>query len=310
VLFDQFGFIDTGEFLATTLRVHGGHEAVVSATSVHVSEQGYVALTTPGVTTEAVVVAGISTSPSDAEQKILFDFMSDGLIRYAIGESELGQFTGVNGKALAKASSEEESHEGVPGQMLVNARSADDIQRSVMNIGNVPRARRLVVENGSISLEGESPLQAMRKAVSEPLSNKNLTSGRVRQPPQNEPPLAKASAAVVKPVPFNSKQNTVPAPDNKNRSVSADPLPSNYVHNRTPAPAKRAPSSQPQLQRAGQAKGKSPSHGKKAQKASPLTQAHQPQSPPWNSMPSGLPEWIKYLPKSESITDTPAMSRP
>jgi hypothetical protein len=209
---------------------------------------------------------------------------------------------------LAKAFSEEEGHEGGRGQMLVNARSADDIQRSVMNVGNVPRARHLVVENGSIRLEGESPLQVMRNPISEPLSNQNLISARVRQVPQYEPRLAKASGAVVNPVPFKSKQDVARAPDNKNRHVNADPLLSNHVRSGRPALAKKATPPEPAIQHATQAEGKIASKGKtRAQKWSPLARTHQPESPPWSSMPSGLPEWMKYLPKAESVTDNPAV---
>jgi hypothetical protein len=61
------------------------------------------------------------------------------------------------------------------------------------------------------------------------------------------------------------------------------------------------------MQKARQAEGKSGSKGKmKTQHTSPLSRADQVQSAPWNSMPGGLPEWMKYLPKTES-TENPAI---
>jgi hypothetical protein len=297
VLFDEFGFVDTGEFLATTVRVHNrdGAPTAVTAETIQVSEHGYVALMTPGVATEAVVIAAINTEPADAERKILFDFMSDGLIRYAVGESELGQFTGVDGKALAKASSDGARSEAGPGQMLLNARSAADIQRSVMNTGNVPRARRLVVANGSIRLEGESPLVTSVRPAREPSLDDHALSKRLHADLDRKMLSGERATAMVTPIPPALNHDAAAGPDFKSSRMSGASS-RHQSPDRKSVLAKKATPTEPTIQHAGKTKPrKSPSL------------SHQPQSPPWSSIPGGLPEWMKYLPKTEGTSESPAL---
>jgi hypothetical protein len=309
VLFDELGFVDTGEFLATTLRVihhRDGTPPAVTAETVQVSEHGYIALMTPGVTTEAVVIAAINTEPSDAERKILFDFMSDGLIRYAIGESELGQFTGVNGKALAKASSDDEGPGAGPGQMLMNVRSAADIQRSVMNTENVPRARRLVVENGTIRLEGESPVVVSARPARKPSLADNVLSKPLHNELGRKTLSAENATARVTPIPPALKHDAAPGPDPTHRRMGGTSSAEHQPSDRGAALAKKATPTKPTIQH-GRVEGKSGAKGKtKAQKSSPALRAPQPQSPPWSSIPGGLPEWMKFLPKTDSTSESPA----
>lgn len=307
-LFDQLGFVDTGEFLATTLTIHENPEnqAVVSANTIHVSEQGYIALTTPGVTSEAVVIAAVKTSPSDAERKIVFDFMSDGLVQYAIGESELDQLTGVDGKALGKASSAEHRPEAVRGHMLVNARSAVDIQRSVMNTENVPRARQLVVENGLIRLKGESPLEAMTRTPSrKPMSLEHPASEDTHQVPQKELSGSKIITAMVNPISAQPVQESGSVSNGTIDRGDGASSPPNHVESRKAAPAKKPIPADSRIQKARGADRKSGTkHDTKARKTLPLSQSHQAQSTPWSSsMKGGLPEWMKYLPKTESTAE-------
>jgi filamentous hemagglutinin family protein len=310
ILFGELGFVDTGEFLATALRLYGrsGAEAAVGASSVHLSEHGYIALLTPGVTTEAVVIAAVTTAASDAEQKILFDLMSDGLIRYAIGESELDQFTGVDGKALAKASSERERLEARPGQMLINARSAADIQRSVMNTGNLPRARRLVVQNGSIRLEGESPLEARVRPQSRQLFQRHADTKQLKGVQNTGMTQTETTdPARVNPMPSGLSPDTARVAENKSRPTDSAFLLHKRFLKQPPAVASKAnpSSSEPTIERA---ESRSKSKGKtKIHKSSPHARAHQPKFAPSITSQGVLPEWMKYLPKSESADDSPAV---
>ena len=311
MLFDEFGFVDTGEFLATGLRLYGRREAeaTVNASSVHVSEHGYIALVTPGVTTEAVVIAAVSTAASDAEQMILLDLMSDGLIRYAIGESELGQFTGVDGKALAKASSEGQSLKARPGQMLINARSAADIQRSVINTGNLPRARRLVAQNGSIRLEGESPLEARVRPQSRQLFQKHAEAKQIHEDVKNtEMPQVKTTVpARIDPISSSSSLDAARIAENKSRAMNSALLLHKRLLSQPPALASKASPSSSELT-IQRAESRSGSKGKtKTHKSWPHARAHQPKSAPSIASQGVLPEWMKYLPKSESVADDPAV---
>lgn len=165
--------VNTGEFLATTLQIRTdadradpissaqnplrGLNAVVNSSTIHVSEHGYVALVTPGVSTEGVIVANLGTSRSDPEQKVTLDLMSDGLIRYAISKRTLSQMTGLNDSALASTASNRRTRQAGGGQILVGARSAGDILSAVVNTGGVSRARRLVNRGGVVRLEGDDP---------------------------------------------------------------------------------------------------------------------------------------------------------
>jgi len=263
----------------------------------------------PGVTTEAVVIAAVSTAPSDAEQKILFDFMSDGLIRYAIGESELDHFTGVDGKALAKASSDEERLEGGPGQMLMNARSAADIQRSVMNTGNVTRARRLVVENGSVRLEGENPLAASVRRPSSSLPHENASSKRLHENLEKKASQTETATATVNPALSNSN-HALRASEHKRTPMDSTSLLHKRLRSRPPTVANKPlpRSSEPTLQQAGRSNGKSGAKAQmKAEKSTSHARAQQPPSALSIPPQPVLPDWMKYLPKGEGTADSPAV---
>jgi hypothetical protein len=309
MLFEEFGFVDTGEFLATTLQLYGSRQAkaAISASTVQVSEHGYIALMTPGVTTEGIIVATVSTPSSDPQQKILLDLMSDGLIRYAVGQNELGQVTGVDGKALAKASAEGGTHES--GQMLINARSAADIQRSVVNTGNMPRARRIVVQNGSIRLEGESPIEASAKPRSTWPSPQQTDNKVVAQPaePKNLSETERTAAARVNLPSAGTIPDKAPPPETHNRSKDRASVAQNQAKDRRPALASKAKPAEPPLLQARRAETDSGSKtNMKSKKLSPHARAHQPSPAPTTPGQGTLPEWMKYLPKSEGLTENPA----
>jgi hypothetical protein len=157
-LFDEVGQFSSGEFLATTLLMsaHRGDRPVVSGSTVHVSEYGYVALMTPGVNSEGVIIAGVTAARSDPERKIALDLMSDGLIHYAVNQNTLSEVTGLNESILDKVPITGERGES-GGQVILNARSAAQIQTAVVNSGGIIHARRLVVQGASVRLEGDVP---------------------------------------------------------------------------------------------------------------------------------------------------------
>jgi hypothetical protein len=186
--------------------------------------------------------------------------------------------------------------------MLVNARSAAEIQRSVMNTENVPRARHLVVENGTVRLEGESPLHAMRTAT----FYDNQAGEPVRQRIQKELSPANTTIAMVNPGSSSLKDAAHGSDNKRNRADGA--LSSKQSQEQRLAVPKKATAKDSQIQKARRAEGKSGSKGKtKAQKTSPLPRVNQPKSTPWSSMPGGLPEWMKYLPRPESTTEHAAI---
>jgi hypothetical protein len=309
LLFEEFGFVDTGEFLATTLQLSRRREAkaAINASTVQVSEHGYIALMSPGIPTEGVIVAGVSTAASDPQHKILLDLMSDGLVRFAIGTSELGQLTGVDAEAVAKASSETEV---ASGQMLINARSAAAIQRSVVNSGNVLAARRLVARNGSIRLEGESPVQASAKPHATWPSPQDAQdkSPTERVPPQNvsEEP-AKAAAILTLPSP-GGHPNEASVPDALSKRRDSAGLVEHEPHRSSPILSSKAKPVEPSLRPPRHVETKSNSTGNmKSKKSSHGARARQPQPQPLTAGQGVLPEWMKYLPKSESLSEGPAV---
>jgi hypothetical protein len=313
-LFDEFGFVDTGEFLATTLQLDARREAktAISPSTVHVSEHGYVALTTPGVTTEGVIVAGVSTAASDPQQKVLLDLMSDGLVRYAIGQSELGQLTGVDGKAVVQASSPAEMR---PGHMLINARSAADIQRAVVNSGNVVRARRLVVQSGSIRLEGEKPMEAGVKVPSRPLDHKHRDSvaGSQEVDPKRGPKSGLTSTARGSAMQSAPGHDVSRPTDSKHGRLDGRSGSHQSGLDRASAIAKKTNpnSNESAIQQTQRAKSKNTLKGKtKTHKSAPPTRAHKPAPAPLISSQGVLPEWMRYLPKIESDIDGPAIPSP
>lgn len=191
--------------------------------------------------------------------------------------------------------------------MLVNARSAADIQRSVMNTENVPRARQLTVENGLIRLKGESPLQAMRPP-SESISLERPASEAIRNMLQNEPSASGTITAMVNPISSHPIQESGSASDSKidRRDEASSRL--SQIQSRKPAVGKKPSPTETRVQKAGGAERKSgKKNHAKAPKKSPLPEAHQAQSTPWSSSTKGLPEWMKYLPKTESLAENLAI---
>jgi hypothetical protein len=307
VLFDRFGFVDTGEYLATTLNLHGNREAkaAIAAGTVHISDHGYVALTTPGVTSEGVIIAGVSTAASDPQQKILLDLMSDGLIRYAVGQNELGRLTGVDGATVANASSEAESHRAGPGQMLINARSAADIQRSVVNNGNVSQARRLVVQNGTIRLEGDQPMEASVRVPTRPLDHKHGKSlARILEADTPMPRSGTLSTAMDSARPSAPRHNVPRVADSKRGRPDVSSLQHQRGLDQASALENNAnsPSHESVAQKTRRAERKSASHAKKkTHQSAPQTRSQKPTPAPSISSSEGvLPEWMKYLPEITS----------
>jgi hypothetical protein len=311
VLFDRLGFVDTGEYLATTLNLRGNHEAkaALAAGTVHISDHGYVALTTPGVTTEGVIVAGVSTTASDPQQKILLDFMSDGLIRYAVGQNELGQLTGVDGAMVAKASSEAESNRAGPGQMLINTRSAADIQRSVVNNGNVPRARRLVVQNGTIRLEGEKPMEAGVRVPTRPLEHEHGNSlARIHETGKQTLRSGTLSTAMDRARPSAPRHDVPRVADSRRGRLDVSSLPHHRGLDQASVLESNANSTSREsvVQKTRRAEKKSALHAKKkTHQSGAQTRSQKPTPPPSISAEGVLPEWMKYLPEITGGTDGP-----
>ena len=192
----------------------------------------------------------------------------------------------------------------------MNARSAADIQHSVMNIGNVTRARRLVVENGSIRLEGESPLAASVRRPSSSLSHENASSKPLRKEFENKTAQAEIATAKVSPMASSSNHDALHASDKKSTPMNSTSLLHKRLRSRPPAAANKPlpRSSEPTLQQAGRTEDKSGAKGKmKAQKSTPHARAQQPPSALSIPPQPVLPEWMKYLPKSEGTTDSPAV---
>jgi hypothetical protein len=305
MLFDDFGFINTGEFLATTLQLHGRREAkaAISATTVHVSEHGYIALMTPGVTSEGLIVASVTTSASDPQQRILLDLMSDGLVRYAILQNDLGQLTGVDGEAVARASSETEPS----GHMLINARSAADIQRAAMNTANVAPARRLVVQNGSIRLEAEPAVQASAKPSKWPSPQNVDNTGQTQNGNSGKMAVVAAAAApMLNPGSGDSHRDT--ARETNTHSTMRDDvsLRKTQAEEKRPAVGSNATPIKPSHLHALRVETKGGSKSTpKAPKSASYASAHQPKAAP--SAQGALPEWMKYLPKTDNLSENAAI---
>ena len=143
-LFGTTTQINTGEFLATTLQIWNedvlGHysrsmqgplNAAVHSETIHVSEEGYVALAAPGVSQAGVVIANVGTVREGSGQKYTLDLMSDGLINYTISDKALSQVTGLNDAVLADSISSEAAKPAGVGQVILNANAAGDIISSV-----------------------------------------------------------------------------------------------------------------------------------------------------------------------------------
>jgi hypothetical protein len=285
-LFAEFGFVDTGEYLATTLQLDrkNDRKGAVSADMVRVSDHGYIELLTPGVRSEGVIIAAVSRRPADPRDKILLDLMSDGLIRYAIDQSELGQLTGVDEKALAKGSAEG----GEPDQLLINAHSVADIQRSAINSSTVPRAHRLVVKNGSVRLEAARPIETVpERAVRSLDVADDKTLGH-----EGESPRSPSAIAKLPPPLFIREDSALPPPTR----FSVQP----------PLIAKKQgrPSGDPPVKTDRAEQTMPPSPKLKTRKSAPHPSIHQTPAPAIPSQ-AALPEWMKYLPKSESAADNP-----
>jgi filamentous hemagglutinin family protein len=149
--------VNTGEFLATTLQLgtNADPKAIVKGGTVHVSEHGYIALMSPGVSTEGIIVANVAPARTKTDDKVALDLMSDGLIHYAVDQKTLSEMTGVKDKVLAKVASRQGTKNTNGTQVLLSARSAGDILSAVVNTGGVSRAQRLVTRGEVVRLESD-----------------------------------------------------------------------------------------------------------------------------------------------------------
>ncbi len=174
ILFGSSAVVNTAGLLATTFNIKDSDfmagkfsfaqdptkalSYVINKGQIHVSDNGFVLLVAPAVSNEGLIVANLGKVALGSGEKLMVDFMGDGLITYAIDGKVLEQVKGPDGKPLSSAVSNSGTIQADGGQVLLSARAASDVFSSVINQSGVIEARSLVNRGGVIRLEGSDPV--------------------------------------------------------------------------------------------------------------------------------------------------------
>ncbi|MBA5867991.1 MAG: filamentous hemagglutinin N-terminal domain-containing protein [Nitrospira sp. CR1.3] len=174
ILFGAGAQIDVGGLLATTLQIRDSDfmagrflfaqdplkalRTVVNRGTINVSDHGFVFLVAPGVSNEGLIIANLGNVVLGSAQKLTVDLMGDGLINYALSGKVLDQVTGIDGKPLSSAVSNNGTIQADGGRVILSAKASGDIFSSVVNQSGVIRAQSLVNHAGEVRLEGSDPV--------------------------------------------------------------------------------------------------------------------------------------------------------
>ena len=174
ILFGSSAVVNTAGLLATTFNItdsdflagkfHFAQDPakalsyVINKGQIRVSDNGFVLLVAPGVSNEGVIVANLGTVALGSGEKLLVDFMGDGLITYAIDGKVLQQVNGPDGTPLSSSVSNSGTIQADGGHVLLNAKAASEMFASVINQSGIIEARSLVNRGGVIRLEGSDPV--------------------------------------------------------------------------------------------------------------------------------------------------------
>lgn len=156
VLFGRSANVDVGGLVATTLSIqdsdflagryafanNGSAGAVVNQGNI-TAVSGYALLAAPQVTNEGVIAARMGTVVLAAGDKVSLDVVGDGLIKVSVDKAALD--AAVINKGTIEADG---------GNVLLSARSAIGLLKTVLNTEGVIRANTIADRNGTIVLDG------------------------------------------------------------------------------------------------------------------------------------------------------------
>ena len=136
--------LDDADFLAGNYKFSGGSGSVINQGNLTAAQGGYIALLSPEVRNEGVISASLGTVVLGGAEAVTLSVDATGL-SYAVDKGALQAL--VENKGLVQADG---------GQVLLSARSANELASAVINNSGTIEAKGLVSQGGRIVLEADS----------------------------------------------------------------------------------------------------------------------------------------------------------
>ena len=135
--------IDDADFMAGNYRFSGGSGSVINQGNLTAAQGGYIALLSPEVRNEGVISASLGTVVLGGAEAVTLSVDATGL-SYAVDKGAVQAL--VENKGLVQADG---------GQVILSARSANELASAVINNSGTIEAKGLVSKGGKIVLEGD-----------------------------------------------------------------------------------------------------------------------------------------------------------
>ena len=171
ILFGAGSRVDVGALTASTLNMRNqdflagqyrftqdpalANAAVVNQGVITAGPGGYVALLGAATRNEGVIQAQLGSIALAAGRAATLDMRGDGLIQFVVSDAVAGNVISPDGKPLASYVSNTGTLQADGGRVILQAKAAGDVIKSVVNQEGVVRATSLVNRGGVITLIAE-----------------------------------------------------------------------------------------------------------------------------------------------------------
>ena len=171
ILFGSSSRVDVGALTASTLTMtnqdflnsqyrftqdpSAANAAVINQGLITAGPGGYVALLGAAAHNDGVIQAQLGSIALASGKAATLDLRGDGLIRFVITDAVSGSVNGADGTPLASSVSNTGTLQADGGTVILHAKAAAGVVRSVVNQDGVVRATSLVNRGGVIQLVAE-----------------------------------------------------------------------------------------------------------------------------------------------------------
>ncbi|MCX7246442.1 MAG: YDG domain-containing protein [Burkholderiales bacterium] len=135
--------LDDADFMAGSYKFSGGSGSVINQGNLTAAQGGYIALLSPEVRNEGVISASLGTVVLGGAEAVTLSVDATGL-SYVVDKGAVQAL--VENKGLVQADG---------GQVILSARSANELASAVINNSGTIEAKGLVSKGGKIVLEGD-----------------------------------------------------------------------------------------------------------------------------------------------------------
>ncbi len=164
------GVINVGSFMATTMNMSnedfmaGNYRfnqdmnkplsSIINQGTITAEDEGFVVLVAPYVLNEGKITAYLGKVYMASGEEFVLNFTQDGLIGFAVDGEIKDEIIGSDGEALDSNVKNTGEITADGGEVILSARTAYDVVKSVVNNEGIIEAKSIINKNGVIILDG------------------------------------------------------------------------------------------------------------------------------------------------------------